>query len=344
MTRMLEALRRGDGQGESEPPSAEPNEAPRLQVVSEPEPVEDMPYIEVGGRGKLIEASPEVLRAGPPAPPAGGSQPAGAAARERPPVEFIGLGASAGAIGVTSVSPPAVRSPSFAARGPMTVAFQPCRTAPAAPVAPAARVAAELITYHQSEHPVSQQYRALLGQVAPAASESGGHVLLLTCLAPAAGVTTALLNLAVVACRAEGRSVAVVDVNWQQPDVAARLGLPPAPGLQEVLSGTASLEQALRPTAQEHLHVLTAGAQAARAAVVGEALRWVVGWLRQRFDLVFLDGPVWDESAEMATLVSACGEVLLVLHGEDAERPAVRAASRAIARMGGHLGGLIVTG
>ena len=89
---------------------------------------------------------------------------------------------------------------------------------------------------------------------------------------------------------------------------------------------------------------LTAGAGAGReGGLTGEATRWVATWLRRRFDLVFVDGPAWEGGVEMAGLVGSSDRVLLVLDQQDTAQPEVRAATRTIARMGGQLGGLLVT-
>jgi Mrp family chromosome partitioning ATPase len=298
MGRMLEALRHAETEtSQAESPHGEDAGGPQLQVVAADEPAEEMPYIEVGGKGKAVEGSPSVLAA---------------------------------------PGPRTARAPALAARGPLTVAFQP------SPSAPAPRMASEVIAYHLPGHEVSKQYRALLGQVLPEPAAEAGSVLLFTALAPAAGVTTALLNLAVSACAA-ARAVVVVDVNRKRPGLAARVGLPAGPGLSDLLAGSAALEQVVRATAQERLHVLTAGAAPVRAgALNAEAVRWVVAWLRPRFDLVLLDGPAWEGDADLAALVGASDRVLFVLEQVDADRPEVRAATRAVARLGGQLGGLLV--
>jgi Mrp family chromosome partitioning ATPase len=302
MGRMLEVLRHANTPtSHAETPPGPAASGPQLQVVAADEPVEEMPYIEVGGKGKAVEGSPSVLAA--PAPRT------------------------------------AARAPVLAVHGPLTVAFQSCLPAPAPGMAP------EVIAYHQPEHEVSRQYRALLGQVLPERAAEAGRVLLFTALGPAAGVTTALLNLAVCACAAEAHAVVVVDTNLRRPGLAVRVGLSAAPGLSDLLAGSAALEQVVRATAQERLRVLTAGSAPVRtAALSAEAIRWVIAWLRQRFDLVLLDGPAWKGDADLAALVGAADRVLLVLEHADTDRPEVRAASRAIAGMGGQLGGLIVTG
>src|SRR5262249_39188829 len=116
------------------------------------------------------------------------------------------------------------------------------------------------------------------------------------------------------------------------------------PGLQEVLAGTAALEQAVQPTAQPGLAALSAGAVApSPRAEAAEATRWILAWLRARYDLIFVDGPPAGETGEVASLLSGVDAVYLVVDHGDAGRPEVRAAQRQIARLGGHVSGLILT-
>ncbi len=301
MGRTLEALRQAETNPVDQPEVIAPAaEAPQLQVVTAEDPGDEMPYIEVGGRGRLVEGSPDVLAA-------------------------------------PAVRPGAARAPALTAPSPAGVAFR------ASPVtaAPAGRMAPEIVAYHQPEHAVSQQYRALLSQVLPEPGAETGCALLFTALSPGAGVTSALLNLAVSACAAERREVVVVDANLERPALAGRVGVAASPGLRDLLAGSAALDHAIRGTVQERLHVLAAGSGRA-GGLSADAIRWVVACLRQRFELIFLDGPAWDAGAELAPLVTAADRVLLVLDHADAERPEVRAASRGIARLGGQLGGLLV--
>src|SRR5262249_22511247 len=103
-----------------------------------------------------------------------------------------------------------------------------------------------------------------------------------------------------------------------------------------------ALEQALRP-APGGLSVVTHGTVGESSSLSAEALRWLMSWLASRCDLVFIDGPVWDDAAEQAALVGVAHAVFLVVEDGQAARADARAASRAVARLGGRLGGLIVT-
>src|SRR5262249_24110187 len=139
---------------------------------------------------------------------------------------------------------------------PWTVQFRPWGLSP--PSLPA-RMAPELITFHQPEHSVSAQYRLLLQGLLGHLPSSHGQVLLFTSPAPWTGTTTVLLNLAVTAARQDGRRVAAVDANLRRPALSSRLGIASYPGLRDVLAGSVPLARALQDTAQPNLWALSAG-------------------------------------------------------------------------------------
>jgi Mrp family chromosome partitioning ATPase len=206
----------------------------------------------------------------------------------------------------------------------------------------AGKVAAELIAFHQPEHAVSQQYAALFGQLVAEPATEPAPVLLFTSLAPGAGTTTALLNLAITGAGRHQRRIVVVDANRARPAVAQRLGLAPSAGLTEVVQGKAALEQTVQATIQPELYVLPAGA-GEQDLWSADAVHWALDWLRERFDLIVVDAPPWD-TADLPSLVPAVDTVYLVLDAaEAAQTQQVRAVTRAIAHMGSRLGGLIVT-
>jgi Mrp family chromosome partitioning ATPase len=116
-----------------------------------------------------------------------------------------------------------------------------------------------------------------------------------------------------------------------------------AAGLAEVLDGTVALEQALAATPQSHLHVLAATSPHAMDRMIAEEnVRWLAARLRERFDLIFVDGPAWEGSDAPAALAIMADAVYLVLEAGEAESPAVRKITRTLAGRGCRLGGLIM--
>jgi Mrp family chromosome partitioning ATPase len=243
--------------------------------------------------------------------------------------------------------PPQAQLPSFRSPEPatLTVGFRPFPT-PSPPLPPAAeRFADDLVVFHRPDHPVSGQYRELWKSLAAALPATRSGALLLTAATAGAGTTTALLNLAVSAARDGKRQAVVVDADLRRPGIAQRLGLPPVPGLQEVLAGTVSLQRALRETGQANLHALTAGQGAGLTGgrLAGEAMRSVLRHLRSRFDLVLVDAMPWDGRPDVVSLGCACDAISLVVRQADASKPEVAELFQIIPEQGGRLCGCILT-
>jgi Mrp family chromosome partitioning ATPase len=301
MARMMDALKQAEAHRAVAIATPAP-ELPPAQLAQEGEAGEGMLFIEVGGKGQPLSASPEVLACAP--------------------------------VRKQSVAPSLVP---VAPAGPglFTVDLQPLPPQRQ----PSRYFAPELLTYHQPDHPVSKQYKGLLDRLL--GNAGGCQVLLLTAASSGVGTTTVLLNLAIAACT-PGRRVAVMDLNLARPAVALRLGLPATPGLREILAGTAAPEQALQATAVAGLHALgTTPGAGPSPALTAEALRWLTCWLRERFDVVFVDGPPWDESLELASLAVLADAIYPVLTEAEMSSPTMRQMLLAIARRGGCLRGLL---
>ncbi len=214
------------------------------------------------------------------------------------------------------------------------------------PIAARSRIAAGVVAFHQPANPISAQYRDLLSAVQGALPSLGPVALPFSGAKVGAGTTTVVLNLAVSAARPGRRRVLVVDGNGRRSVLAARLGLEEAPGLAEVLAGTCPLEKALRSTEQTDLFALPAGLSGGtgplrfQAETIGSLLRR----LRQQFDLVFVDGPVWNGQPEVTSPGRACDAVFLVTAAADAGSPLLDDLFRAVPEQGARLTGCIVAG
>ena len=224
---------------------------------------------------------------------------------------------------------------------PTAIVFEPWP----AMLVPSRGIAAEVIAFHQPNHAVSQQYAALFGKILEGQNGTGNEIHLADRVqAEAWGTTTALLNLAVVAALHDKRRLALVDAHLVRPTLAQRLGLSVATGLQEVLAGNSALEATVLKTPIAGIYLIAARAEenAAVKHLSAEALAWVLCWLKERFDLVLIDGPGMDEAAEIITVAPLCDGTYLVVPQGDITPPH-RAMAQNIGRHGGRLKGLIHT-
>ena len=321
MTRMLEALRKAEGKHlrlHAGPPAKLDCASAAADGV-EPEEADIISFIEVGGRGEPLEASPDVLAFGP---------------------------VKKGIVTpITAASPAAGASPALVEISPppeVVVQFRPLHAEPV-PLAPAAeRFAPELVAFHRPLDPVSEQYRDLFKAIEAELPAGRSQVLLFTGAAAGAGTTTALLNLAITCVRSSELSVTLVDASPHRPALAARLGLRSVPGLSEVLAGTISLEQALQQTAQSNLLALTAG-RVRTLSTDNSPLRTLLSQLRDKFDRVYVDLGRWQGGAQAIALAAASDAVYLVLSAAEELSAATDTLLRTIPQQGGRLHGCIIT-
>lgn len=314
MGRILEILNDAESILRHAPESALtlPSAAHELEPVSEEEPTGPVSFIEVGGPRKLIEASPDVLACSPPP-----------GVRAAP----------------TPVAVP--RSSS----GLKSVSFRPLSSEPLPLPSAQGRFAPDLVAFHQPEHALSEGYRSLCSRLLTQRPPGTSHVAMFTALVPKSGATTVLLNLALTAARQGEDRVIVVDANRHHPDVARRLGLPPSPGLREVLLGSLSLPQVLLETGMSNFQALTAGKPDENGTVrlVMEAMPMVLRLLREQFSLILIDAPSWDAGADAARLASTCDAAYLVVEQSQAESPQVAEILQTLRHEGAALCGCILT-
>jgi Mrp family chromosome partitioning ATPase len=300
--RLTEAKRNGDGGALS---TTRPQEEDFVSDFAD----EEVPFIEVGP-ARSLEASSAVLAAPP-------------HLRIAPrPVTDVGP--------ILASAPPSVG-----------VCLRPVPGGGAL-LPPEQRFTRELIAFHQPDHPAGAEYRQLavaLRQEGVAAGQC--RVLLCAGVAPAAGTTSVVLNLAVCLAGSEGLRVVVVEADGARSAVADRLGLRGRPGLVEVLDGCESLDRALQETGLARLTALTAGQpDHDRAAFpVAEVCRPVLRLLRDRFDVVLIDGGV-----DGGGLLRACDAVYLVTPHLQAESATTAERAQTLLSQGAPLRGCILTG
>src|SRR5438105_10740675 len=218
MARIRDMLWRADrpeGERPAAPPAAR-SEPAREEICEE---TAEIPFIEVGGPHKQIEASPSVLAAAPaPVAQSPAPRPNAAAAVMLPP----------------AVPPAPMTLPSVAVPVPSkrlataAVIFRPLGRE-ASPLPPATeRFAPELVAFHSPREPVSEQYRVLLRDLRAQTRTNTSPVLLFSAACRQTPTSTLVLNLAITGARDANASTPVVDAGPYQPTGATSLGLPQA--------------------------------------------------------------------------------------------------------------------
>ncbi|MBO0925899.1 capsular biosynthesis protein [Cellulomonas sp. zg-ZUI199] len=190
----------------------------------------------------------------------------------------------------------------------------------------------------------AEAFRSLLATLLPGDAAQPRQVLLVASGDAEEGRSAVALGLA-VALAGLGRRVLLVDADLRHPTVARATGLPPAPGLTDVLAGDASAAVG-RPWGPDRLTVLTSGPLPSDPGplLASDALAAVLRDARAAYDHVVLDSPPALALSDALWLASRADGVLVVV------RPGTtrgRRLRRTVARLrlaGGHVLGLVLGG
>ena len=128
------------------------------------------------------------------------------------------------------------------------------------------------------------------------------------------------------------RRICIVDADLRHSRLHTLFGLSDGPGLADVLTGRASLSDALIQLEDQQITMLPAGrASAHPAELLGStAMRQTIETLRSQFDRVIIDAPPTGPLADIGILAPLVDRVVLVVRAGVTTKPAIHDAVAAI--------------
>ena len=161
------------------------------------------------------------------------------------------------------------------------------------------------------------------------------------------GKTSVATNLAVAYARA-GKRVILLDADLRSPQVAARMGGEPSPGLSEVLTGGAETEEALQEIEpfDSYLRVLAGGSVPPNPSeMLGSArMTTVLAQLADLCDLVLIDTAPLLVVSDAFPLLDQVAGIVGVARLEQTSRDAIERAIEVSDKAGGRVLGMVATG
>lgn len=228
-------------------------------------------------------------------------------------------GTAALAFEATAVAPPAIiedyvapaRLPEPAARTVRSAGFDPNLVAAITPGAPTA-----------------EQYRALRTRLAQADHGAPLGAVLITSPGRREGKSLTAANLALTIAQDVQTRICVVDADLRHSRLHELFGIAATPGLADVLTGRATLAEALVLLDDQQIVVLPAGQLPSRPAELlgSTAMRRTIETLRTQFDRVIIDAPAVGPLADVGILSPLVDGLLLVVHAGVTTKPAIQDA------------------
>ena len=202
----------------------------------------------------------------------------------------------------------------------------------------AALEAAGILTPHAPRSSMADEYRVIKRPLISNALNRGaalvthGNLIMITSALAGEGKTYSSVNLAMSIASELDHTVMLVDADVARPSVLKLLGLPPGPGLLDVLEGKADVPSVLLRTNVDKLTILPSGTPHPRATelLASDAMTSLLEDLATRYSdrIVIFDSPPLLLTTESRVLATHMGQIVVVVQaGRTAQSDVMHALS-----------------
>lgn len=156
------------------------------------------------------------------------------------------------------------------------------------------------------------------------------NLIMVTSALAGEGKSFTSLNLAMSMAAELDHTVMLVDADVARPSLLRMLGLPPGPGLLDVLEGQAEVSDVLLRTNIDKLTLLPSGTPQPRATelLASDAMRALLDDMAKRYPdrIIVFDSPPLLLTTEARVLATQMGQIVVVVHAERTPQSALQQA------------------
>jgi succinoglycan biosynthesis transport protein ExoP len=202
----------------------------------------------------------------------------------------------------------------------------------------------ELVTQVRPQSQMAESYRALRTSLLLSNLGAPPKVIMITSALPQEGKTTTSINCAVVLAQ-KGIRVLLIDADLRRPSIHKTLGMGPRSGLSNVLTGSATLQQAItRSSLLPNLSVLPAGTPPPNPAelLASTNMGDVLEELRGQYDHIVLDTPPALSVTDAVVLSQRADAVVLVIRSGQTTKQALRRSRDILMQVNAKVSGVLL--
>lgn len=204
--------------------------------------------------------------------------------------------------------------------------------------------AVETVTQVRPQSQMAESYRALRTSLLLSNLGSPPKVIMVTSARPQEGKTTTSINTAIVLAQ-KGVRVLLVDADLRRPSVHKTLGMGPRSGLSNVLTGSATVQQAVTISAVlPSLFILPAGTPPPNPAelLASSNMRDLIAELRDQYDHIVIDTPPTLSVTDAVVLSPRADATVLVIRSGHTTKQALRRARDILMQVNAHVAGVLL--
>ncbi|MCL2524244.1 MAG: XrtA-associated tyrosine autokinase [Betaproteobacteria bacterium] len=160
---------------------------------------------------------------------------------------------------------------------------------------------------------------------------ANGNLIMITSALPGEGKSSTAINLAISIAMELDNTVMLVDADVARPSILRMLGLPPAPGLLDVVNkNSVDISGVLLRTNIEKLSILPSGTQHERATelLASDAMVRLLDDMASRYNdrIIIFDSPPLLITTEAPALAAHMGQIVIVVQAENTTQATVKQA------------------
>ena len=208
----------------------------------------------------------------------------------------------------------------------------------------ASKEVVELVSQSRPQSQMAESYRALRTSLLLTSSGAPPKTILVTSALPQEGKSTTSINCAIVLAQKESR-VLLIDADLRRPSIHKTLGLGPKIGLSDVLTGNATLQQAIvRSPGVPSLFILAAGTPPPNPAelLASSHMRDVLLALREQYDHIVIDTPPTLSVTDAVVMSTSADAVVLVIRSGQTTKQALRRSRELLGRVNARVSGVLL--
>ena len=205
------------------------------------------------------------------------------------------------------------------------------------------RLAPERVFSENPKSEFAEAIRTIRTGVVLSGLDDPHRVVLVTSSVPGEGKTTLAINLAFALGQLE--RVLLIDADLRRSSIGAKLGLPgDAPGLSNLVAGTATLDESIHVMEGSGLNVLPAGQAPPNPLELLSSTRFArtLTDLEGRYDRIVIDSAPAQAVSDALVLSRLAHGVLFVIKSDETPRQLVQLAIRRLQRVEAHLVGAVL--
>jgi polysaccharide biosynthesis transport protein len=206
------------------------------------------------------------------------------------------------------------------------------------------REAVELVTQARPQSQMAESYRALRTSLLLTSLGGPPKVILITSALPQEGKTTTSINTAIVLAQ-KGTRVLLIDADLRRPSIHKALSMGPKTGLSNVLTGNATLQQAVgRSNILPTLFVLTAGTPPPNPAelLASSNMKDILAELREQYDHIVVDTPPTLSVTDAVVMSTRADAVVLVIRSGQTTKQALRRSREILMQVNARVAGVLL--